>query len=92
MIDNHRFETIAQYLAGIGDIERILSRVALLSARPRDLSTLAATLQILPALQEQLADREITLHKLRKLAGIVQSSEKLKDLVATPTPPKKKEF
>ena len=46
---------LREQLAGIGDIERILARIALLSARPRDLSTLGSTLQLLPALQQQLA-------------------------------------
>ncbi len=55
LLDNHEFETLGDQLAEIGDIERILARVALLSARPRDLSTLASSLQILPTLQQQLA-------------------------------------
>ena len=40
---------------GLGDIERILTRVALRSARPRDLSTLRDGLAMLPALREVLA-------------------------------------
>jgi DNA mismatch repair protein MutS len=55
LLDDHRFETLRESLVEIGDIERILARVALLSARPRDLSTLASTLQTLPALQQLLA-------------------------------------
>ncbi len=55
LLDNHSFETLRESLVEIGDIERILARVALLSARPRDLSTLASTLQTLPALQQLLA-------------------------------------
>jgi DNA mismatch repair protein MutS len=39
----------------IGDLERILARVALRSARPRDLSTLRDGLAALPALRAQLA-------------------------------------
>ena len=39
-------------LRGVGDIERILSRIALKSARPRDLSTLMDSLDRLPQLQE----------------------------------------
>ncbi len=42
-------------LGGIGDVERILSRVALRSARPRDLRQLGEALSRLPALQQQLA-------------------------------------
>jgi len=54
LLDNHQHEELAELLGEIGDIERILARVALLSARPRDLSTLASTLQSLPGLQSLL--------------------------------------
>ncbi len=54
LLNNHEFEILRETLAEIGDIERILARIALLSARPRDLSTLASTLQTLPTLQQQL--------------------------------------
>ena len=39
---------------GIGDVERILSRVALRSARPRDLRQLGVALSRLPALRQQV--------------------------------------
>ncbi len=55
LLDNHEFEELGEILDEIGDIERILARIALLSARPRDLSTLALTLQLLPGLQQHLA-------------------------------------
>jgi transposase len=42
-----------------------------------DLGLLLKGLLMLTALQERMTDHDITLHKLRKLAGIVQSSEKL---------------
>ncbi len=41
-------------LNSIGDIERIMSRLALLSARPRDLETLKNSLAVLPELQNLL--------------------------------------
>jgi DNA mismatch repair protein MutS len=41
---------------GIGDVERILSRVALRSARPRDLRQLSAALSRLPELRRQLGE------------------------------------
>ncbi len=41
-------------LAGVGDIERILARVALGSARPRDLAVLRDSLAQLPEIQERL--------------------------------------
>jgi len=42
-------------LAGIGDVERILARIALKSARPRDLAGLRDALACLPQLQALLA-------------------------------------
>jgi DNA mismatch repair protein MutS len=48
-------EGLQEELQGIGDIERILARVALKSARPRDLATLRDSLSLLPLLQERLA-------------------------------------
>jgi DNA mismatch repair protein MutS len=44
-------------LAGVGDLERILARVALGSARPRDLVTLRDSLGRLPAIQVALEPR-----------------------------------
>ena len=55
LLENHEFERLGEFLAETGDIERILARIALLSARPRDLATLSSTLRILPQLQQQLA-------------------------------------
>ncbi|MCF6253995.1 MAG: DNA mismatch repair protein MutS [Thiomicrorhabdus sp.] len=45
-------------LKQIGDLERILSRVALMSARPRDLLHLGRSLSTLPELQTLLAQHE----------------------------------
>ncbi|RLA14317.1 MAG: DNA mismatch repair protein MutS [Gammaproteobacteria bacterium] len=51
LLDNREFEVIAETMRSTGDIERILARIALISARPRDLSTLQSTLEQLPHLQ-----------------------------------------
>ena len=48
------FEDLREQLRGSCDIERILSRIALKSARPRDLSALRDTLARLPELQTLL--------------------------------------
>ena len=58
---------LQELLRAIGDIERILARVALKSARPRDLATLRDGLAALPGLQAVL--REIDDPGLRLLAG-----------------------
>jgi len=60
-------DRLAAILAGIGDIERVLARVALGSARPRDLSLLRDSLAQLPELQTQLAGLEDP--QLQTLAG-----------------------
>ena len=48
-------------LGDIGDMERILPRVALRSARPRDLAQLRQALQALPALTSIIAKLELSL-------------------------------
>jgi len=48
--------SLQRRIDGIGDLERILSRVALRSARPRDLRQMAEALSRLPGLRQQLAD------------------------------------
>ena len=54
LLAEHRYEAFRDELRGIGDIERILSRVALKTARPRDLTTLRHALGSMPALQALL--------------------------------------
>ncbi len=55
LIDTNAGASLSALLSGVPDIERIASRIALLSARPRDLSALRTGLQQLPALQSLLA-------------------------------------
>ncbi|MGD8784221.1 MAG: DNA mismatch repair protein MutS, partial [Thioalkalispiraceae bacterium] len=54
LLTDYQYEQVQNLLRGIGDIERILSRVALGSARPRDLTRLAHALGLLPDLNRQL--------------------------------------
>lgn len=56
LIDNRHHEALREQLRGIGDLERILARVALRSARPRDLSTLRDGLLAAPELREKIAE------------------------------------
>jgi len=46
-----------------------------------DIQLLMKALMTLATMQERLSDKDISLHKLRKLVGMVKSSEKLKGLV-----------
>lgn len=54
LADQQRYQAIRDQLEQIGDIERILGRLALQSARPRDLTRLGQALASLPALQALL--------------------------------------
>jgi len=55
LTDRHYLELRTQ-LRGVGDIERILTRIALRSARPRDLVHLRQTLGLLPQIRAMLAE------------------------------------
>jgi len=52
------YTDIQTNLRQVGDIERISSRIALKSARPRDLIVLRNTLEILPQLHNQLSESD----------------------------------
>lgn len=54
LLENFRYEQVTLALKPIGDTERILARVALRSARPRDLERLRDALNALPAIQAEL--------------------------------------
>lgn len=51
LMATHLFESIHSILRTVGDMERILARIGLKSAQPRDLVVLRQTLSQLPALQ-----------------------------------------
>jgi DNA mismatch repair protein MutS len=61
LIASGRYAELRQALRPIGDIERITARVALKTARPRDLSGLAVSLQQLPLLQTLLKNHTSSL-------------------------------
>ena len=58
MLITARTQALQDQLQGIGDVERILSRVALKSARPRDLRQLGEALSRLPELRTMMATLE----------------------------------
>ncbi len=55
-LEQRLHDTVRPLLRAVGDMERILSRIALQSARPRDLTRLRDSLAILPPLQRELAE------------------------------------
>ncbi len=67
ILETGRQHELHDELQGVGDIERILSRIALKSARPRDLSTLMVSLARLPQLQQLVAGLDSKL--LQQLAA-----------------------
>ena len=75
--DTLSFEPVHQLLKRVGDMERILGRLALRSARPRDLTRLLASLASYPELQCELA-RTQSPH----LAILTQDIHEFPELVA----------
>ncbi len=69
LLSEYQYEALQDTLRGIGDLERILARVALHSARPRDLIQLRYALGQLPVIQQQLTqinepELQTRLHKM----------------------------
>ena len=77
--DACHFESLHPILKQIGDIERILARIALKSARPRDLARLRDALLELPTLQQQLA--VIDCPTVQMLANTISEHPDLSDLL-----------
>ena len=61
LLENRDYETLHNLLKGIGDLERILARVALQTARPRDLTQLRSSLAVLPELHKTLSPLKASL-------------------------------
>jgi DNA mismatch repair protein MutS len=77
--DQAIYRDLRDDLRSVGDIERIVARIALKSARPRDLTTLRLALETLPALQSRLADLESAL--LQELRTALRPQPELSDLL-----------
>src|SRR6185295_13349491 len=61
LVDARRFEGVREPLRAVGDVERILARVALRSARPRDLTALRASIGVFPKVRASMARIEAPL-------------------------------
>ncbi|MGA9332826.1 MAG: DNA mismatch repair protein MutS, partial [Rudaea sp.] len=87
LIGQRRCEPLREVLRGIGDLERILARVALRSARPRDLSTLRDGLLAAPMLADALSecDSPLLRNLLDRLGEHRETAEHLR--VALPDQP-----
>ena len=80
LLDNGGYEYLRGLLRGTGDVERILARVALKSARPRDLIALADALTRLPGVQQFLS--LLTAPLLQVLARRAATHPEVCDLLA----------
>ncbi|MEX2367445.1 MAG: DNA mismatch repair protein MutS, partial [Pseudohongiellaceae bacterium] len=80
LINNYLFENIQPLLKNIGDLERVLSRIALRSARPRDLARLRDALACLPELQEKLQDNDSP--RILELGACIHPYPALAELLA----------
>ena len=81
-------DALRERFRALGDLERILARVALRSARPRDLSTLRDGLALLPNVLADLAP--VDSPRLQALAGSLGEHDALAALLAraiVPQPP-----
>ena len=88
LLDTGAADTLQLHLDGIGDVERILSRVALRSARPRDLRQLGDALSRLPELRKQLGDLESPLlQDLNAQVGEHRRQRELLDKAIIDNPP-----
>ncbi len=81
LLDRYRFETLQPQLKEIGDLERILARIGLRNARPRDLARLRDALGALPELQQAMAQLDCA--HLTALAGTISTYPELAELLAT---------
>ena len=78
--NNYLYETLHGHLKQIGDMERILTRVALRSARPRDLTRLHTSLAALPKIASELSHCQ--LEHLKALAEKAKPLPHLVDLLS----------
>lgn len=79
VLTDRRYLALHDVLCGVGDIERIAARIAMKTARPRDLMELRHTLGLLPVLQLRLAECDSLL--LKQLAHQIHEYPELHDLL-----------
>ncbi|MDO9321499.1 MAG: DNA mismatch repair protein MutS, partial [Pseudomonas sp.] len=81
LLERYRFETLQPQLKEIGDLERILARIGLRNARPRDLARLRDALAALPELQQAMSNLEAP--NLNALALTIATYPELAALLAS---------
>ena len=83
----YRFENVRESLAKVCDLERILGRLALRSARPRDLTRLADSLAILPTLRSSIPVENACLSELSETIGDYPDTVSLLNQALVENPP-----
>lgn len=81
-IEQQNIEPLHDLLKSVGDIERVLGRIALRSARPRDFAKLRNTLALLPSCQKLLEENQ-QCERLVQLAKEVSQFPELHHLLAS---------
>ncbi len=79
LLDRFHYEPVHEQLKSVGDIERVLARVGLRSARPRDMARLRDAFQTLPSLQEALVP--VNSHHVVRLATQIGQYPDLAELL-----------
>lgn len=89
IIQTNIYAKLYELLNQIGDSERILARIALRSARPRDLIQLRNTLSVLPAIQEVLdsVSDDLKIKQLQKSISLFPELVQLLKSVLVEEPP-----
>ncbi len=88
IINSNKCNEIRKLLKPIGDVERIIARLALQTARPRDLEKLKTTLQEVPKIQQELLCIDDNLcHKIASnMTGIPELTDLLERSIITNPP------
>ncbi|MBZ6072521.1 DNA mismatch repair protein MutS [Aeromonas schubertii] len=88
LIEQNLYDALGNLLRQVGDVERVLARLALRSARPRDLTRLRQAFTQLPELQQLLADSEHeALQQLRERASTFPELRDLLERAVMENPP-----
>ncbi|MEE3003489.1 MAG: DNA mismatch repair protein MutS [Pseudomonadota bacterium] len=88
LISSKKYSIMQKIMQPIGDIERIIARIALQTARPRDLEKLQHALFEVPKLKQLLF--EVPTNLTKKIAESLESLPELAELLASsiiPNPP-----
>ena len=88
LIEHGAYEPARRLLADFGDLERILSRIGLATARPRDLAQLRTALHTLPRLREAIAGADSPrIEELTRANREFPETAALLDRAVVETPP-----